>query len=375
MFTIDEIKSDQLALQVLPYGLTFHGLAVTAPGGLNRDALISPHDTTSHHLIHGRRFLNQTVGRYANRLPSGKNTFGDGGELQLAGDDGVCLHGGETGLDTIPWDVVDLATSTLFTEADVPKGASSNTIYRHVSSAGTDGFPLGLEIEGFSAVSAPEADNAGKVTVILRARILEEGAEASELAKGTPVNLTVHWGFNLSDFATEDVKGHKMYINSNQTPTLDDKMLAKGTWEKISAGSELDFHSAGLAGPHRTLGGNFPAEGVDHNFAFTSLTRSDPQVVLTSPDDKLSLSFRTNQSTVQCYTASGFDSHGPARKSIHDPQSIGPYARFGAVFLEFHHPLATFLHPEYAEKAGTDTVLKAGDVYENFVEIEVKVKE
>lgn len=103
----------------------------------------------------------------------------------------MCLHGGETGLDTLGWDKVDLTTSTLFTEADISKGASSTTIYRHVSSAGTDGFPLGLEIEGFSAVSAPEADNAGKVTVILRARIIEEGAEASELAQGTPVNLTV----------------------------------------------------------------------------------------------------------------------------------------------------------------------------------------
>lgn len=39
-------------------------------------------------------------------------------------------------------------------------------------------------------------------------------------------------------------------------------MLAKGTWEDIAAGSELDFHSAGLAGPHRTLADNFPADGV-----------------------------------------------------------------------------------------------------------------
>jgi hypothetical protein len=143
-------------------------------------------------------------------------------------------------------------------------------------------------------------------------------------------------------------------LQSTQTPTLDDKMLAQGTWENIPAGSELDFHSAGLAGPHRTLGDNFPADGVgelrslhlplhtlcsstslppDHNFGFTSTTRSTPQVVLTSPDDKLSLSFRTNQSTVQCYTASGFDNHGPARKSIHDPQRIGPYARFGEPLL------------------------------------------
>lgn len=153
--------------------------------------------------------MNSTVGPYANRLPSGSVKFGESGELQLPGDDGerlirissrlelslspagVCLHGGDTGLDTIPWDHIDLASSTLFTAADVPEGATSTTIYRYVSSAGTDGFPLGLEIEAFSAVSAPAADNAGKATIILRARIIEEGAEASALAQGTPVNLTV----------------------------------------------------------------------------------------------------------------------------------------------------------------------------------------
>jgi aldose 1-epimerase len=88
MFTIDEIKSDQLALQVLPYGHTFQSLTVTTPGGLQRDALIAPHDPAAHHLLKGRRFINPTVGRYANRLPSGAVKFGDGGALQLAGDDG-----------------------------------------------------------------------------------------------------------------------------------------------------------------------------------------------------------------------------------------------------------------------------------------------
>lgn len=88
MFTIEEIKSDQIALQVLPYGHTFQGLAVTSPRGLQRDALIAPHDPAAHHLLKGRRFINPTVGRYANRLPSGSVRFGveKEGQLELAGD-------------------------------------------------------------------------------------------------------------------------------------------------------------------------------------------------------------------------------------------------------------------------------------------------
>ena len=77
---------------------------------------------------------------------------------------------------------------------------------------------------------------------------------------------------------------------------------------------------------------------LDHNLVFADVSTDKPQVVLTSPDDKVSLSFRTNQSTVQCYTAAGFDSRGPARKSIHDPQNAGPYSRFG----ELSHLRAEF---------------------------------
>lgn len=43
----------------------------------------------------------------------------------------------------------------------------------------------------------------------------------------------------------------------------------------------------------------------------------------------------------------------------------------GAVFLEFHHPIATFLHDELTEAAGTNTTLKRGGVYENYVRVEV----
>lgn len=46
----------------------------------------------------------------------------------------------------------------------------------------------------------------------------------------------------------------------------------------------------------------------------------------------------------------------------------------GATFLEFHHPLATFLHPELTNVAGTDTILKIGEVYENLVEIDILCK-
>lgn len=46
----------------------------------------------------------------------------------------------------------------------------------------------------------------------------------------------------------------------------------------------------------------------------------------------------------------------------------------GAMFLEFQAPLATFMHPELAKVAGTDTVLRQGEVYENWVDVDVAVR-
>lgn len=76
-----------------------------------------------------------------------------------------------------------------------------------MSPAGSDGFPLTLEIEGLIST------NLLSVTVVLRARIVDDGAAGMD--KGTPVNLTAHWGWNLATFdgAEEDVLGHRLFVD------------------------------------------------------------------------------------------------------------------------------------------------------------------
>lgn len=118
------------------------------------------------------------------------------------------------------------------------------------------------------------------------------------------------------------------------------------------------------------------------------------KVVLTSPDAKVSLAFRTNQSTVQAYTGQNFDGKH-SRKALHKNgdkgyPSFGSLTAFacdkscgtdrtpcfaGAMFLEFMQPMGTFLHPELAEIAGTDTVLREGEVYESWVEVAVTLRQ
>lgn len=105
------------------------------------------------------------------------------------------------------------ATSALFKADDpafpqVATGQGEEALFRTVSPAGEAGFPLTVEIEGLAFVTEL------KVKYVLRAKIVEDGDAA--IAKGTPVNLTVHWGWNLGAFdgvAKETVLDHKMWID------------------------------------------------------------------------------------------------------------------------------------------------------------------
>ena len=68
----------------------------------------------------------------------------------------------------------------------------------------------------------------------------------------------------------------------------------------------------------------------------------------------------------------------PARKLIHGGSGVfgaDGYAPGSAAFLEFHAPLAAFLHPALkAASLDEDTLLASGEVYNNFVRADVWVK-
>jgi len=231
----DQVTLDtpHLSTTVLPYGHHITSLVVDA----NTDVLAGFRDTdVYHHSISNRAFLNAVVGRYANRLPSGETVLSTGAKLHLPGAAGVCLHGGEAAFDTLPWAPVERSQSLLFAQDDpdhpVPPPPSdpnepvseSSTLHRLYSPAGAEGFPCSLEVEALVVVLAPdkrdgapttaegkEGTSLGKVKVVLRAKIREDGDD--DIPKGTPVNLTVHWGFRLDDGKDKDVLGHHLWLD------------------------------------------------------------------------------------------------------------------------------------------------------------------
>jgi len=100
---------------------------------------------------------------------------------------------------------------------------------------------------------------------------------------------------------------------------------------------------------------------------------ADGVVELASNKSGVRLVFGTNQSGVQFYS-NNFANGDGARKRIHGGSgAFGPgegYPSASAVFLEFHEPLASFLHPGL-NPSGDDTILAPGEIYNNYVRADV----
>jgi len=74
-----------LSLHILPFGLTLHRLVLSSNSDPSKvqDLLVGP-ETPKDHQTLGRSFFGPIVGRFANRLPSGESTYGEGeGERKL----------------------------------------------------------------------------------------------------------------------------------------------------------------------------------------------------------------------------------------------------------------------------------------------------
>ncbi|GAA5881954.1 hypothetical protein JCM3774_002087 [Rhodotorula dairenensis] len=457
-----KLETPHLSATVLQHGHHFTSLVVrgSEPDAPTTDCLGGFADLDAYHNSVTRAFFNCIVGRYANRLPAGESAFRTGAKIQLGGAEGVCLHGGDSGLDTLPWIPIARADSSLFDLNDpahpIPPPAAdpnapvteSSVLHRLISPGGADGFPCSLECECLTVVYAPETAKGvetdvehgkkgrslGKLKVVMRAKIRQDGDEG--IPKGTPVNLTVHWGFRLDDGKEENILNHHLFLDSDKLVALDEKALATGKIDHLEKGNGYDFYSHGREGPHRKIGDGYPEGGIDVNYLLNlpesgsppegePLLPTKPQAILTAPISKsssssghprrLQLRFTSSAPSVQMYTAPGWDTNGPARKPAHggpQPDELNPvadaaekahsaglgYAKDGMVFLEFQHPVGAVLHTagsdqetelggwlrERAErreldlgegKGGksweVDTLLRDGQVYENWTEIEV----
>ncbi|CAE6413583.1 unnamed protein product [Rhizoctonia solani] len=387
-----------LSAEILPYGLFVRSINVVADGKTH-DIVVNPFDPKEN--AKGRAFLNPVVGRYTNRVPAKTMTVekqGAKAEVTPIATESptVSLHGGPKGFDIAIWEHIPTKEAVLFSPAEaraLPEGSAA--VFRHISPDGDEGYPGKLTTEVLFAIAPPpqnQASQVGSVLIVYRYKV--EGKDGA--ATVTPVNLTHHWGFNLDASLTPpgeptpDVKTQLLTIKAENTLELDSVGLATG---KLSptAGTPYEHNDT-------PIGHNFPAKGYDEFYLINPVAPSGAQptrvplssiaginlvqpllvsgpdnhpVVLRSTKTGLRLGLDSNQAGVQLWTSNSLDGSG-TRKKIHGGSADGTgYTAHAGAFLEFHDPLAAWLHSYGANPHVIDTLLHSSELGHAYVRLDV----
>ncbi|KAL1657901.1 galactose mutarotase-like domain-containing protein [Schizophyllum commune] len=295
-----------LALEIIPFGLTIHRIFVQADGKTH-DILVGPEKPEDHKT---RRYINSVIGRYTNRLPV---------------------------------------------------------------------KPLQFERKGIKGELTPIPNESPRVSL-----------------HGGPIGFGDHWGFNLdASLGDLDVRGHNLFLAADHFAERDADALALGTF--ASAAGTPHAHTGKL------IGEGYPPTGYDDYYLFkkdavapipshipaseftpekdlvSSLVDAtsphSPLAILSSAKSGLKVRLDSNQHGTMFYSNcwSNPEKSG-TRKKIHggwgDVNTGDGYPPHTAVFLEFHHPLASFLIPENKD-TDIDTLLTTGELYNNYVRAEI----
>lgn len=279
-----------------------------------------------------------------------------------AGGHGVSLHGGPPGnpqhgleqagpFDQAVWTQLSPADSVFFTEADT-HAYDACALFGIESPAGDQGYPGRLRVE---AVAGVRGGARPCVHIGYRAKIMDNCAL-------TPLNMTQHWGFNLaaSHPASKGVSvdAHTLRIHPpSRHLVLDAKAVPTGEWAACDPSHDW---SQG-----KEVRDRMPAQGYDDFYGWEEPVAT-PAVTLAAPGGP-TLTFTTNQTGVQLYTANSLATPRYPRKALHRGELYDGVR--SAAFLEFSAPHAAFLHPALHTQG--DTLLRAGHVYDNWVHVEV----
>ncbi len=267
-------------LELLDLGATVHRLWVTGGDGVRRNVVLG-HATPGEYLD-STHYLGGTIGRYANRIASGRFSL-EGSEVQVGRNDrGNNLHGGPDGFDRRLWTVED---------------SSERHVTMRLESPDDDqGFP-------------------GRLAVTARFETTEDSVwvrfEATTDAT-TVVNLTSHAYFNLDGEGTGPIDDQVLLVDSDDYLPVDDTGVPVGGMEPVE-GTPFDVRrptrlAEVVRGRHPQV---VAAAGIDHNYAPRG---AGWRLVATldSPRTRTRMELRSDQPGLQVYTGNGLDGLVPS---------------------------------------------------------------
>ncbi|HEX2892880.1 MAG TPA: aldose epimerase family protein [Marmoricola sp.] len=266
-------------LSLLDLGATVQGLEVTCGDGKRREVVLGQGSVEDY--LASSDYLGGTIGRYANRIASGRFELDGRAVVVGAHDRGNSLHGGPDGFDRRLWQLDEHSDSHACLSLESPDG--------------DQGFPGALHASVRYDVLAD------RVAITLEART----------AAPTVVNLTNHAYFNLDGVGAGTIDDHELTVLADEYTPVDASGIPLGEHAPV-AGTPFDLREPTLLGPVVRAGHEQLAamKGLDHNFVLqgAGLRRA---AVLTSRRTGTTLELHTDQPGLQVYTGNALDGSTP----------------------------------------------------------------
>jgi aldose 1-epimerase len=273
-----------LTARIISYGATLQALTVPDRAGRIEDVTLGYADMDGY--LAGSEYFGATVGRVANRIARGRFTL-DGREYQVPVNNGDnSLHGGTTGFDRVPWEVVD-----------VRGGASPSVTLRHVSPDGDQGYP------GTVTVTAVYSLVEGSNTLSIEYHATTD--------RPTLVNLSNHAYWNLAgegvaaggDGAPAD------HSRGNFLPTDEGRDPDRGVSPRCRHALRLPRGYHYCRPPSRVRPADLWGKGYDHNWVIDRTPAQEPRLLarLEEPASGRVLEVLSNQPGVQFYSGNFLD--------------------------------------------------------------------
>jgi aldose 1-epimerase len=317
--SIFTLKGGNIEVRVMAYGANL--VSVKAPDRHGKIAdVVLGYDDLATYLKSPNPYIGGLIGRFGNRIDSGKFTLGGKAYQILQNEGSNALHGGPIGFDKHLW-----------AAAEVPGGVE----FTHVSPDGDMGFPGTLT---------------AKVKYTVSGNTLRIDYSATT-DKETVVNLTNHAYFNLRGNDDGNILGHKVQLSADHYTPVNSNLIPTGEVAPV-AGTPLDFRTPHVVADRiedkfeqMVLG-----HGYDHNFKVNGAPGTlRHAATVVEPESGRTLTVETTEPAIQFYSGNFLDGaftgrHGKA------------YARRTGFCLETQHFPDAPNHPEFLS-----TTLKPGE--------------
>ncbi len=285
------LKNDSgMAVTITDFGATIVSIVVPDRNGMFADVTLGYDDLRGY--VSDTAYLGCVVGRYANRIASGRFTI-DGKAYQATiNDNGNSLHGGTRGFDKALWNAEPIESS---------RGPSIRCTY--VSRDGEEGFP------GAVAVAVTYALAGGNAI-----RIDYSGATDAP----TILNMSNHTYFNLTGDPRKTILDHELMIDADAYTPVDATLIPTGEIASV-AGTPFDFRTmtpigARIDEDHDQLkkGGGYDLNWVLNNYSKKLRGAAE----LYDPESGRMMSVLTDQPGIQFYSGNFLNGTITGKKGI-----------------------------------------------------------